>query len=41
MGGASGFGAHALGGGLLVWLLATWAHLPMAGRAAGIWRWLA
>ncbi len=39
-GGISGFGAHALGGGLLVWLLATWAHLPLAGRAAGIWRWL-
>lgn len=35
-----GFGAHALGGGLLVWLLATWAHIPLAGRAAGIWRWL-
>ncbi|MFC0253287.1 NnrU family protein [Massilia consociata] len=36
-----GFGAHALGGGLLVWLLATWAHIPLAGRAAGIWYWLA
>lgn len=36
-----GFGMHALGGGLLVWLLATWAHIPLAGRAAGIWRWLA
>ena len=35
-----GFGAHALGGGLVIWLLATWAHIPMAGRAAGIWRWL-
>ncbi|QOY93731.1 MFS transporter [Massilia sp. UMI-21] len=35
-----GFGAHALGGGLVVWLLATWAHIPLAGRAAGIWRWL-
>ena len=34
------FGAHALGGGLVTWLLATWAHIPMAGRAAGIWRWL-
>lgn len=40
IGGFSGFGAHALGGGLLVWLLATWAHIPLAGRAAGIWRWL-
>ncbi|SFD96964.1 NnrU family protein [Massilia yuzhufengensis] len=36
-----GLGMHALGGGLLVWLLATWAHIPLAGRAAGIWRWLA
>lgn len=35
-----GFGAHALGGGVVLWLLATWAHIPMAGRAAGIWRWL-
>ncbi|NNG22635.1 NnrU family protein [Telluria aromaticivorans] len=35
-----GFGAHALGGGLVFWLLATWAHIPMAGWAAGIWRWL-
>ncbi|RZA33345.1 MAG: MFS transporter [Lysobacteraceae bacterium] len=34
------FGAHALAGGLLLWLLATWAHSPLAGRAAGIWRWL-
>lgn len=34
------FGAHALGGGLVIWLLATWAHIPMAGQAAGIWRWL-
>jgi uncharacterized membrane protein len=40
MGGFSGFGAHALGGGLVVWLLATWAHMPLAGWAAGIWRWL-
>lgn len=35
-----GFGAHALGGGLVVWLVATWAHIPLAGWAAGIWRWL-
>lgn len=39
-GGVSGFGLHALAGGLLVWLLASWAHLPLAGRPAGIWRWL-
>lgn len=35
-----GFGAHAIAGGVVVWLLATWAHIPLAGRAAGIWRWL-
>lgn len=25
---------------LLVWLAVTWAHIPLAGMAAGIWRWL-
>jgi uncharacterized membrane protein len=35
-----GFGVHALLGGVVVWLVATWAHLPLAGWAAGIWRWL-
>ena len=35
-----GFGWHTLLGGLVVWLVATWAHLPLAGMAAGIWRWL-
>jgi uncharacterized membrane protein len=35
-----GFGLHALLGGLVVWLVATWAHMPLAGWAAGIWRWL-
>ena len=34
------FGMHALGGGLVVWLLATWAHIPLAGWPAGIWRWI-
>ena len=34
------FGGHALGGGLVVWLAATWAHVPLAGRAAGVWRWI-
>ncbi len=39
--GAAAPGMHALGGGLVVWLLATWLH-PMAGAgvSAGIWRWL-
>ena len=35
-----GFGGHAIGGGIVVWLLATWLHLPASGWAAGIWRWL-
>ncbi|MDP9087364.1 MAG: NnrU family protein [Pseudomonadota bacterium] len=33
------FGAHAIAGGLLIWLAATYAHRPFAGIAAGIWRW--
>ena len=35
-----GFGGHALGGGAVVWLAATWAHIPLAGWPAGIWRWI-
>jgi uncharacterized membrane protein len=35
-----GFRTHDLVGGLIVWLAATWAHMPLAGWAAGIWRWL-
>jgi len=35
-----GFGMHALLGGLVVWLAATWAHIPLSGWTAGIWRWL-
>jgi uncharacterized membrane protein len=34
------FGLHALLGGLVVWLVATWAHIPLTGWHAGIWRWL-
>lgn len=33
------FGAHAIAGGLIIWLAATYAHRPLAGIAAGIWRW--
>lgn len=33
-------GGHALGGGVVVWLAATWAHIPLAGWAAGVWRWI-
>lgn len=35
-----GFGLHAIGGGLVVWLAATWAHTPLAGWPAGVWRWI-
>ena len=35
-----GFGMHALGGGSMTWLAATWAHIPLAGWPAGIWRWI-
>lgn len=35
-----GFGLHALAGGVVVWLAVTWAHIPIAGWPAGIWRWL-
>ena len=35
-----GFGMHALAGGLVVWLIATWAHIPLSGWRAGIWYWL-
>ena len=31
---------HTLAGGVVVWLAATWAHLPIAGWPAGIWRWM-
>ena len=34
------FGAHAIGGGLIIWLVATYLHKPLAGIVAGIWRWL-
>ncbi|OYY70008.1 NnrU family protein [Sphingomonas sp. 28-63-12] len=35
-----GFRPHDIAGGAVIWLAATWAHLPMAGIAAGIWRWV-
>lgn len=35
-----GFGSHALAGGFVLWLVATWAHAPLGGWPAGIWRWL-
>lgn len=36
----AGFRPHDIAGGLVIWLAATWAHLPLAGWAAGIWRWV-
>ena len=33
-------GMHTIGGGLVLWLTATWAHIPAAGWPAGIWRWI-
>ena len=35
-----GFGLYVLGGGTVLWLVATWAHIRLAGWPAGIWRWL-
>lgn len=35
-----GFRPHDWAGGAVIWLAATWAHGPLAGWAAGIWRWL-
>ena len=35
-----GLGMHALAGGVVTWLVATWAHIPLAGWPAGIWRWI-
>jgi uncharacterized membrane protein len=35
-----GFRPHDWAGGLVIWLAATWAHIPLAGWAAGIWRWV-
>jgi uncharacterized membrane protein len=34
-----GFRPHDIAGGVVIWLAATWAHLPLAGIAAGVWRW--
>lgn len=35
-----GFRPHDWAGGLVIWLAATWAHIPLAGWPAGIWRWV-
>jgi uncharacterized membrane protein len=36
----AGFGWLAPVLGVLIWLIATWAHSPIAGVAAGVWRWI-
>ena len=35
-----GFRPHTWLGGTLLWLAATWAHIPLSGWPAGVWRWL-
>jgi uncharacterized membrane protein len=35
-----GFRPHDWAGGVVLWLAATWAHGPLAGMPAGIWRWI-
>jgi len=27
-------------GGLVLWLVGSWAHISIIGMAAGIWRWM-
>lgn len=39
-GGFAKAGAVAWIGGVLLWLAASWAHIPAIGMAAGVWRWL-
>lgn len=35
-----GFRPHDWAGGIVLWLAATWAHIPAEGIPAGIWRWI-
>jgi uncharacterized membrane protein len=35
-----GFSIVTLLGGLVFWLAGTWAHIPLSGWPAGVWRWL-
>ena len=35
-----GFRPHDWAGAVIVWLAATWGHIPAAGIPAGIWRWI-
>lgn len=36
----SSIGAGPLCGGTVLWLAATWAHIPLAGWRAGLWHWI-
>jgi uncharacterized membrane protein len=36
-----GFRGHDIAGGVVIWLAATWAHIPLAAMPAGVWRWIA
>lgn len=36
----AGFRGHDIGGGLVIWLAGSWAHIPLAGWAAGVWKWI-
>lgn len=40
LGGLASAGAIPWLGGFSLWLLASWAHIPANGVAAGVWRWL-
>lgn len=40
LGGLARAGAIPWLGGIALWLLASWAHIPANGMAAGVWRWL-
>lgn len=35
-----GFRGHDIAGGAVVWIVASWAHIPLSGWDAGIWRWI-
>lgn len=35
-----GFRPHDWAGGLVLWIAVTWAHIPLAGVPAGLWRWI-
>lgn len=39
-GGSARPGAGVTAGGVLLWIVATWAHMPLWGWPAGFWRWI-